>query len=153
MATRGRKSAAALETVGMGLGPIVREASRLAAPLHMSDSEQLVWAEVVNDQPASAFTPTHAPLLELYCRHIVQARLLADELINFDRSWLADDDGLKRYDRLLAMSERESRAASSLATRLRITRQAVEHPTTVGRTIGNQKKARKPWELALDERN
>ncbi|WP_262054926.1 hypothetical protein [Burkholderia thailandensis] len=73
--------------------------------------------------------------------------MLADEVLNFDRAWLADDDGLKRYDRLLAMSERESRAASSLATRLRITRQAVEHPTTVGRTLANQKKAKKPWEL------
>ncbi|WP_230958612.1 hypothetical protein [Burkholderia territorii] len=103
--------------------------------------------EVVNDQPASAFTATHAPLLEMYCRHVTNARVLAEEILNFERAWLADDDGLKRYDRLLAMSERESRAASSLATRLRITRQAVEHPTTVSRSLTNQKKARKPWEL------
>jgi hypothetical protein len=122
--------------------------SRLVAPVHISDAEMAVWLEVVNDQPADAFTPTHAPLLELYCRHIVQARVLADELANFDRAWMADDDGLKRYDRLLAMAERESRAASSLATRLRITRQAVEHPTTVGRALKNQSRARKPWELA-----
>jgi hypothetical protein len=87
----------------------------------------------------------------MYCRHIVNARILADELLNFDRAWLADDEGLKRYDRLLAMSERESRAASSLATRLRITRQAVDHPTTVGRSIKNQSKGRKPWELAVSD--
>ncbi len=116
----------------------------------MSDAERGVWIEVVNDQPASAFSPTHSPLLELYCRHIVQARILSDELANFDRAWMADDDGLKRYDMLLKMAERESRAASSLATRLRITRQAVEHPTTVGRSIGSQAKSRKPWELAID---
>ena len=76
--------------------------------------------------------------------------VLADELANFDRAWMADDDGLKRYDRLLAMSERESRAASSLATRLRITRQAVEHPQTVGLSLASQSKARKPWELAIE---
>lgn len=151
MATRGRKSAASLELTGVVT--TVRESRRLSAPLHMSDAEQMVWAEVVNDQPASSFTPTHSPLLEMYCRHIVQARILADELMNFDRAWMADDDGLKRYDRLLGMSERESRAASSLATRLRITRQAVEHPTTIGRGIKNQAKARKPWELALDEKS
>lgn len=121
--------------------------SRLLAPAHISDAERMVWLEVVNDQPADAFTVTHAPLLELYCRHIVQARVLADELANFDRAWLADDDGLKRYDRILAMAEREGRAASSLATRLRITRQAVEHPTTVGRNLARQNKSRKPWEL------
>lgn len=148
MAQRGRKSTASM-AVAPGLGVISSE-SRLNAPIHMSDVERGVWIEVVNDQPAGAFGPTHSPLLELYCRHIVQARILADELSSFDRAWMADDEGLKRYDTLLKMSERESRAASSLATRLRITRQAVEHPTTVGRGIKNQAKGRKPWELALD---
>ena len=133
-----------------GLAAPVSAVHRLPAPRHMSDAEQSVWCDVVNDQPASAFTPTHGPLLELYCRHIVHARILADELANFDRAWMADDDGLKRYDRLLAMSERESRAASSLATRLRITRQAVDHPTTAGRSIASQAKGRKPWELAIE---
>ena len=144
MAQRGRKSAASIVTATAA--PVAAE-QRLAAPLHLSDGERTVWTEVVNDQPASAFTATHAPLLEMYCRHVTNARVLAEEILNFERAWLADDDGLKRYDRLLAMSERESRAASSLATRLRITRQAVEHPTTVGRSLTNQKKARKPWEL------
>lgn len=148
MAQRGRKSAASL-AVNAQIAPISAE-SRLNAPLHMSDAERGVWLEVVNDQPASAFSPTHAPLLELYCRHIVQARILSDELANFDRAWMADDDGLKRYDMLLKMAERESRAASSLATRLRITRQAVDHPITVGRAINNHGKSRKPWELAID---
>ncbi|ARK98303.1 hypothetical protein BOC43_29255 [Burkholderia pseudomallei] len=144
MTQRGRKSAASIVTATPA--PVAAE-QRLAAPLHLSDGERAVWMEVVNDQPASAFTATHAPLLEMYCRHVTNARVLAEEILNFERAWLADDDGLKRYDRLLAMSERESRAASSLATRLRITRQAVEHPTTVGRSLTNQKKARKPWEL------
>lgn len=143
MAQRGRKSADAL---------LVRSVSqigltdRLLAPAHISDAERAVWMEVVNDQPANAFTPTHIPLLELYCRHIVQARILADEVSNFDRAWLADDDGLKRYDRLLSMAEREGRAASSLATRLRITRQAIDQQT-VARSIVNAPKSKKPWEL------
>ncbi|MDR5777790.1 MULTISPECIES: hypothetical protein [unclassified Caballeronia] len=144
MAQRGRKSAASLAIAPTV--PIALE-QRLAPPVHLSDAERAAWLELVNDQPAGAFSATHAPLLEMYCRHVVNARTLADELLNFERAWLARDDGLKRYDRLLAMSERESRAASSLATRLRITRQAVEHPTTAGRAIANQKKAGKPWEL------
>ncbi len=138
-----RKSAAAL-AVATVAGPL--ELKRLQAPVHISDAERAVWAEVVNDQPADAFSPTHAPLLELYCRHIVQARILADELTNFDRAWLADDDGLKRYDRLLGMQERESRAASSLATRLRITRQSIDQQT-VARALTKGKTKRKPWEL------
>lgn len=142
MAKRGRTSIAELSTAIP-----IKASSRLNAPAHMSDAEVSVWAEVVNDQPADAFSATHIPLLEMYCRHVVQSRIIADEILNFDRSWLADDDGLKRYDRLLAMQEREGRAASSLATRLRLTRQAVEHPRTTMRAIANQSKGRKPWEL------
>ena len=146
MAQRGRKSAAQLAV--SRVAPALSE-SRLPAPTHLSDAEREIWLEVVNDQPASAFTPTHGPLLELYCRHIVQARILADEIMNFDRTWLADDDGLKRYDTLLKMQEREGRAASSLATRLRITRQAVDQQT-IARAMVNAPKARKPWELTVD---
>lgn len=143
MNQRGRKSAAALAVAV----PPTPATARLKAPAHISDAEMAVWTEVVNDQPAEAFSATHRPLLELYCRHVVQARIVADELLNFDRAWMTTDDGLKRYDRLLTMAERESRAASSLATRLRITRQAIEHPTTVGRALAKQAKTKKPWEL------
>ena len=145
MVQRGRKSKDSLAVATLATS--ISLESRLNAPLHLSDAERSVWIEVVNDQPASAFTATHSPLLELYCRHIVHARILADELANFDRAWMADDEGLKRYDRLLAMSERESRAASSLATRLRITRQAIDQQT-VARSMKNQAKGRKPWEIA-----
>lgn len=148
MAQRGRKSAASMVVAKQAN---IGVAKRLPPTATMSDAEMVVWSEVVNDQPASAFTATHAPLLELYCRHIVNARVLADELVNFDRAWLADDDGLKRYDRLLAMSERESRAASSLATRLRITRQAVDHTTTVARSLNNNSKGQKPWQILSHE--
>ncbi|OZI17938.1 hypothetical protein CAL19_12720 [Bordetella genomosp. 7] len=148
MGTRGRKSTAEMTVVAQ-VAPVA-SSDRLPAPVHLTDAERAVWLEVVNDQPASAFTPTHGPLLEQYCRHIVQSRILAEEIMNFDRAWLADDDGLKRYDRLLAMQEREGRAASSLATRLRITRQAVDHPITAGRANARQARARKPWEAPID---
>jgi hypothetical protein len=145
MAKRGRASVAEMSTAAI-LSPI-GASDRLVAPAHLSDAELGVWAEVVNDQPADAFSATHVPLLEMYCRHVVQSRVIADEILNFQREWLANDDGLKRYDRLLAMQEREGRAASSLATRLRLTRQAVEHPRTTMRALANKPKSRKPWEL------
>lgn len=143
MAQRGRKSTAALAVARPT--PVLSE-SRLAPPIHLPDAERDVWLQVVNDQPASSFTETHAPMLELYCRHVVLSRILADEILNFDRAWIADEDGLKRYDKLLAMHERESRAASSAATRLRITRQAIDQQT-VARSIVNAPKAKKPWEI------
>lgn len=144
MAARGRKSAA---SVAYAPTPLISD-KRLPAPIHLTDAERDIWLSVVNDQPANAFTITHAPLLEIYCRHVIQSRILADEILNFDRSWLADDDGLKRYDRLLAMAEREGRAASSLATRLRITRQAIDQQT-VARSMINAPKSKKPWEIEM----
>lgn len=85
--------------------------------------------------------------MDLYCQHVVTAQVLDDEIKTFDREWLRDDDGLKRYDRLLAMREREVRSASSLATRLRITRQATTDPKTVGRAHSAMGRSRKPWEV------
>ena len=94
----------------------------------------------------------HAPMLELYCRHVVRSRVLAEEIDAFDRAWLADEDGLKRYDRLLGMAEREARAANALARSLRITRQSVIHPTVAGNANAREVRSRKPWELpAHDE--
>lgn len=119
---------------------------RLPAPVHLSDAERDVWLMIVNDQPAGAFTAVHTPLLEMYCRHVVQARVIANEIQHFDSAWLADKEGLKRYETLLSMQEREGRAASSLATRLRITRQSVDD-TVIARALVKAPTARKPWEL------
>lgn len=148
MAQRGRKSAAQI-AVAAQVGPITHE-NRLLPSAHLSDAEQVVWARLVNDHPASAFTETHRDMLELYCQHIIQAQVLTDEIQSFDRAWLADDDGLKRYDKMLTMREREVRSASSLATRLRITRQATTDPKTVGRANSSVGRSRKPWEMTID---
>ncbi|MDH0063169.1 phage tail tip fiber protein [Leclercia adecarboxylata] len=114
MAQRGRKSLAATSAVSL---PALAE-SRLQPSIHLSDPEINVWVRLVNDNPASSFTETHRDMLEMYCRHVVQARLLTTQIEEFELEWLARDDGLKRYDKLLTMREREVRSASSLATRL-----------------------------------
>ena len=145
MARPGRKPASALSVASLA-APVAHSTERLQPPAHIPDAEREVWLSVVNDQPAGAFTITHAPLMEIYCRHVIQSRILADEILNFDRSWLADDDGLKRYDTLLKMHDRENRAASSAATRLRITRQSIDQQT-IARAMVNEPKSRKPWEI------
>lgn len=145
MAQRGRKSAAAV-AVAAQVAPVVSTA-RLAPSAHLSDAEQIVWCRVVGDQPASAFTEVNRDMLDMYCQHAVSAQVLDDEIKAFDREWLRDNDGLKRYDTLLKMREREVRSASSLATRLRITRQAMADAKTVGRANANMGRSRKPWEL------
>ena len=142
MAQRGRKSAASLSVVTQDT-PI--GAQRLVAPVTMSQAECEVWAQVVNDHPADCFTDTHIPILELYCRHIIRGSILQEKILAFNPDWLDEDDGLKRYDKLLGMAEREGRAASSLATRLRITRQAIDQQT-VARAQQRGGKKKRPWD-------
>lgn len=147
---RGKKSAESQSVALLERDSAISHETRLAPPLHLSDLVRAEWLAVVNDQPASAFSAIHVPMLEMYCKHVVKARMFDDEIECSDKTWLADDDGLKRMDKLTQLAERESRAASSLATRLRITRQAIERPENLGRAANKRAKSRKPWELALD---
>lgn len=114
---------------------------------HLTEAARAVWNRTVSDPAAGVFSESDREMLGAYCQSIVQAQVLAAEIANFDRAWLADDDGLKRYDRLLAMRERETRLASSLATRLRITVQTMKSAETAGRAKRNMPRAPKPWDL------
>jgi hypothetical protein len=143
MAQRGRKSLAATSAVSL---PTMAQ-GRLQPSIHLTDPEIDVWVRLVNDNPANSFTETHRDMMEMYCRHIVQSRILTMQIEEFELSWLSREDGLKRYDKLLGMREREVRSASSLATRLRITRQATADPKTVGRANNNLARDKKPWEI------
>lgn len=148
MAQRGRKSAASLAVEAQVAS--VTSHARLAPSPQLSDAEQVIWCRLVGDQPAAAFSEVHRDMLDLYCQHVASAQVLDDEIKAFDREWLRDSEGLKRYDTLLKMREREVRSASSLATRLRITRQATTDPKTVGRANNSMGKSRKPWELTIE---
>jgi hypothetical protein len=137
MKQRGRKSAGALEIATLAV-PLDRT-ERIKPPHDLVDEEVEVWVAVVNNEPADWFSPSTAPLLANYCRHVVSARRVA-ELI--ERATSDPDLNIADYDRLLKMQERESRCLSSLATKMRISQQA----TTNHR--GNRKPGvvKKPWE-------
>ncbi len=134
---RGRKSAASLEITAVAPVELME---RQYAPHDINDEETEVWVAVVEANPADWFNPSTRPLLSQYCRHVIQARRIA-ELI--ERATGDPTLSVTDYDRLLKMQERESRAISSLATKMRISQQA----TTNHR--GNKKQSsasRKPWE-------
>ncbi len=134
MGTRGRVSAAALAV------PPPEHAERVQrpdAPYDLTDEQTEEWWAVVNRLPADWFPrETHA-ILSQYCRHVVAARRLA-QLVAAEE---AGELELDRYDQLLRMQEREGRALSSLATRLRITQQA-----TLSAKAKKPTQVRKPWE-------
>lgn len=142
MERRGRKSAVAVQ---VAVTPAAQCA--ITPPVGLTEPEMDVWNRIVTDEPNGAFTPEHADLLLAYCRHVVQATVLSGMITATRPTQLRTQKGLNRYEQLLAMREREVRSASSLATRLRITRQATYDPKTVARTKNNSGRGEKPWEI------
>jgi hypothetical protein len=95
--------------------------NRPEPPAHLTDDQATVWRGVVDRLPADWFPgETHA-LLAQFCRHVTSAQHIA-RLI--EKQAQSDEFSLILFDRFLRMQERESRAISSLATRMRFTNQA-----------------------------
>jgi hypothetical protein len=97
--------------------------------------------------PADWFAPEHIVMLTQYVRHKAQADLIAVQLDNFDPAWLADDDaGLKRYNMLTALQERETRTINALDRSMRLTQQSKIRAEKVIKSQAG----RKPWQLEND---
>lgn len=119
MGLRGRKSAASLSLVTTDA--IARDA-RAEPPDDLTDEQRVEWLSVVNRLPADWFPRETHSVLAQYCRHVVAARRVAQLIDAAETS--GEDFDVQAYDRLLKMQEREGRAMSSLATRMRLTQQS-----------------------------
>lgn len=71
--------------------------------------------------PATWFTREPHSLLAAHCRDFANPRLLAEQVAEFEGEWRNHLGGLECYDKLTRILEREQRAMSSLATRMRLT--------------------------------
>lgn len=134
MGTRGRESAASLSVISSEGVETVR---RPTPPAELTDEQAQEWRAVVNRLPADWFPRETHPMLAAYCRHIVALRRIGQLIEHIESQ---KDIDLEAYDRLLKMQERESRAMSSLATRMRLTQQSTYDP--------KKKKplaAKRPW--------
>ena len=141
MAARGKQSLASLAVaapVGVDF--------RLQPDPSLTAAQKAVWVSVTNARPADWFGPEHSGMLAQYCRHKVQADLVAQQLERFDPAWLADEDGLKRYDKLSAMLERETRCINALLRSMRLTQQSLVRADKAVQTT----KGRKPWQVESD---
>jgi hypothetical protein len=136
MGTRGRKSAASLS---VSLASPVETIARPDAPYDLTDEQTAEWWAVVNRMPADWFPRETHGMLAQYCRHVVSARRVAQLIAAHEATDPLDLDG---YDKLLKMQEREGRAISSLATRMRISQQA----TVRAESARKPSMVKKPWE-------
>jgi len=136
LAQRGRKSADSLQVVTPGN---VTSLARPEPPADLTPEQADEWWAVVERMPSDWFPRETHGLLAQYCRHVVTARRVA-QLIQSAEG--ADDLDIQQLDQLYKMQEREGRALSSLATRMRISQQALIDK----RTDKPGKTAKKPWE-------
>lgn len=116
MGTRGRQSTAALSVVSK-----IDAVQRPDAPYTLDDEETAVWWNSVNALRADWFTGETLPILANYCRHVVAADRVSALIRKAEQGKSLD---VPEYERLLKMRIRESQAAATLATRLRMTPQS-----------------------------
>lgn len=135
MGTRGPRSSASMALVQ---GNPIEAVRRPIPPDELSGEQSDEWQSVVDRLPADWFPRETHGLLTQYCRHIVAARRVAQLIADHEKS---DEFDVEVYDRLLKMQEREGRAISSLATRMRLSQQTTYDPKK-----RKPKAAAKPWE-------
>ena len=144
MATRGRKSLAAIEakvvTTTFGTRP--------DAPAGLADDEVEIWNATVATEAATFFdSAALKAMLSDYCRHRATADRITEIINQFKAEWLKNSEGSKRYHGLLKMRDTESRAAADKATKLRMTNQARYTPQAASTAARGAAKGLKPWEV------
>ena len=136
-----RKSAASLA--------VVRSLTdaRPSAPPTLTEAQQEVWRRIVGRMPQDWFPPETWPLLVAMCRHVVLADRVAALIDESRPEWIAVDGGLERLDQLARMQDREHKALSTLATRMRLSQQSRYHQRTAATAAGKRPISGKaPWE-------
>lgn len=138
MKQRGRDSAAAQEIATLNTLEAVQ---RPDAPYDLTDEQTDEWWAVVNRMPADWFPrETHAMLAQ-FCRHVVAARRVAQLIGKAEKAKTLD---VAEYNQLLIMQEREGRALSSLATRMRLSQQGTyDAKKSKGKVVTEN-----PWDAA-----
>ncbi len=150
MGTRGRKSAAQLAIAPQ----VVEIIPRPVAPGDLTDEQASEWDAVVSRMPADWFPRETHGMLTAYCRHVVAARRVAAMIEALVELVEPDEDEspgaavlgtAKMMGHLLIMQEREGRAMSSLATRMRLSQQS-SYSDKISSTAKRVTAAKKLWE-------
>jgi hypothetical protein len=136
-----RKSIAALSVAA----PVTPAIERPAPPSHLSKFQQAAWTAAVDQMPSGFFRAETHLLLAQYCRHAESAHRVAKSIDSFDDAWLTTEDGLSRFERLSKLAEREGRALSAIACRLRMTPQARFTAATAATAVSKEPTSGRPW--------
>lgn len=139
MGARGRKPAHEVALAERGVALV----SRPDPPLDLTPEQSDEWNKVVDALPADWFQGENHPLLIQYCRHIVDARRIA-QLI--DQECSREELDIPAYAELLRAQRQESAALKTLAASMRLAQQSKYNALSAGTAGKNRAKTRRPWE-------
>lgn len=131
LGARGRISAAALELVKFGGG------ERPAPPDDMPTDQAETWWRIVDALPVDWFRQEAVDLLVQYCRHAARARMIAEQLNEWDRFPVSPENRVK-YVELLREELAQSKAMTEIATKMRITQRST-HDSTKRKEVASTK--------------
>lgn len=141
MAERGRKSAASLSVVNQD-----QSLTKITPPpSHLTESQAETWRMVIASRSGDMIDPEAYPVLVEYCRTISAADAVASQIDSFDLSWAADEEGLKRWDKLLGMQARIAGTLATLGGKLRINPSSRVRAENAG-TVASKGRKLKPWQ-------
>ena len=143
MKQRGRKPG------GTGLTVIEGDFSgkRPDPPADLKERQREIWTAIVNDEPLQHFaTKATQLMLRNYCLHIAMAEGITQTISQFPQSALKSEKGLRHLQGLLRARDIEVRAATTLATKLRMTNQSRYSEKTAHTASQNTLKGIKPWD-------
>lgn len=134
-----RKSAAALS-----IAAPLSVYCRVAPPRDLTPGQRNLWLATVNSRPAEWFGDEHIPLLVEYVRHVETSDGLARQIDAFDPAWMTEDEGLRRYEKLLRLRAMETTVINALARGMRMTQQSL-YRADKAITMAESVAKRKPW--------
>lgn len=149
MKQHGRKSveaiAAAMAKPSVIKGGFGRK--RLEPPEDLPEGQAKIWRETVAGEPSDFFnTAATRALLTDYCRHRFAANEFAALIDAFPPEHLVTPEGMRRYDWLSKQMDRNSQAASRLATKLRLTNQSRWQPQSAAIKAEAALAESNPWD-------
>lgn len=148
MAKPGKKSHAELSAKLSLVSQLPDGLKRPKPPEQMTARQKEIWQTIVESEPVEWFqsAATQGMLHDLCC-HRESVEQISAVLAEFKSEWIKAADGAKRYQELTRMRQNETKAAASIATKLRLTNQSRYTPQAAGTAARNMTRQPKPWEV------
>jgi len=144
MGRRGKRSANEVQT-GLITVDIAR-AMPPPPPAELTDAQAQVWRDAAASLPGGWLSRGSIPVLVEYCRRVCRARLLEAQVARFEVEWTHVEGGLERFNQLLIMADRETKAVIAAARALRITPRSIDAKTAARRTLDHVPVGKRPWD-------